>query len=182
MKNILYILLFLSFNLNAEGFDDSGYFQIDAGYYNIESGGLTVSPFLVTGTVGANFNKNFAGEFFIGGTVFSDSYTATQFNSFYIQTNIVDVRLDNIYGFNFKPKLEISPDVNLFLKGGYIYGTLSESTFGFNAWQSNSGITYGAGIQGKLGDDSYIGLDYNNYYNKNGYSIYGARLFIGKFF
>ena len=183
MKNILYILLFLSFNLNAEGFDDSGYFELNTGYYNIDSGnGLTVSPLVLTGTLGANFSENFAGEVFIGGTLVSDSYIATVANSFYAVTSNVDIRLDNIYGFYLKPKLEISPDVNVYLKGGLLYGTLNVSAFGTSVWASDSSISYGAGIQGKISDSAYMGLDYNSFYDKDGLSIYGARLFIGTFF
>ena len=33
MKNFIYSFVFRIFNLNAEGFDDSGYFELNTGYY-----------------------------------------------------------------------------------------------------------------------------------------------------
>jgi len=92
-----------------------------------------------------------------------------------------NIKLNSIYGFYVKPKVNIGENATLFARMGFtlVTGYTSISDSSFNNSSTNNAISYGIGMSYKLNNLLSVNADYMDYYNTNSSNLRGLAIGIG---
>jgi len=111
---------------------------------------------LGAGTLGLGYqiNDNFAVEGFVGTGLKDDSITVSGIN--------LDAELKSIYGIYVKPSANLTDDVKIFAKVGYVSYELEASVpaLAFSESEDFDDFSYGVGAQFDISDNTYISASY----------------------
>jgi hypothetical protein len=150
-------------NVYAE--DNKTYIELSGVYGKYQE----TNGWFTTGMGALKLGVNLTDNFSIEGLV----ATSLADTNFYVGTTLVSARIDNIYGGYLKVKAPASSSVDFFGRIGVAGGQVSASTTYGSSWLSDTGLSYGGGVDIKLEEKSYVSIDYTSYYNKSGISVRG---------
>lgn len=168
-------LLVASMGAQAQTKAPSGGLYGDVGYtlVKISADGYSVTPKVLRGVVGYEVNPNLAIEGMVGLGVGDDS------------TTLAGVKLvgevDHMIGLYLKPKMAVSPDLELFARAGFVRSkvTASAPAYGVSASESQSDLSYGVGMSYSINKTTALNVDYMSYYNKDGVKANGFTVGVG---
>jgi len=97
------------------------------------------------------------------------------------KTSGKNIKINSIYGFYVRPKINIGEKATLFARMGFtlVQGYTSISDSSFKESETNNSISYGIGVSYKLNEILSVNADYMNYYNTNSSALPGLALGIG---
>jgi hypothetical protein len=149
---------------------------------------FAVSPIWIqanySDTLGNSFTNGLLGvklsrtSGWFGGEVFA----ATSVNNatFIVSNSLVTAEVESLYGAY--AKIQSDTPVSVYVKGGYAQGSLLvTSGVGF-ARAIGGDLSYGVGVEGKVGDNGFFQLDFTQYYDDglesvDGFSVAGGIYF-----
>lgn len=144
---------------------DSGYYG-EVGYTPLQidiGGGVpTFKPKLMRFIVGKDVNENLSIEGMFATTASTDSYQGVDISA-------------NSYGIFLKPKIDMTKDTQIFARVGYAKSELKLNTYSDSA----SSTSYGIGAQTKFTKNIFGGIDYTNFYKKDGVTAKGLTVSVG---
>ena len=91
-----------------------------------------------------------------------------------------EVKLTSVVGLYVKPKMDVSPELQLFGRLGFA-STNHSDKIGTAAAKSktDSGVSYGLGASYRISGNTSVGLDYMSYYDRKNTSINGVTVSVG---
>ena len=89
------------------------------------------------------------------------------------------VKIDNIWGVFLKPKVAVTPEVELFGRLGYARSQRSVSVDALSFSESGNSVAYGVGASYAINKRVSLNLDYMSYYNRDDIRIQGPTLGVG---
>lgn len=174
-KFLCVALVLASAGVQAQSQAQSGgmYGEVGLTSVKVSSDGYSLTPRVLRGVVGYEVNPNFAIEGMVGFGVSDDTVTVSGFK--------VAGEVDHMIGLFVKPKVAVSPDLELFARAGFVRTkvTASLSGFGLSASDSQSDVSYGVGLAYSISKGTSLNLDYMSYYNKDGVKANGVTLGVG---
>jgi len=91
----------------------------------------------------------------------------------------VTSQVDQFWGLYVRPKVMLSPDVELFGRVGYASSKITASVPGYALSDSGNSVSYGAGVSFKVAQNTSVVADYMSYYSKNGVKATGFTVGLG---
>ncbi len=92
----------------------------------------------------------------------------------------VNLKIDTMYGFFIKPKLEVSPILDLFGRLGYAHAAATASVDGYGSFTSSeAGLAYGVGVSLKFNPKVSFNIDYMSYLRKPAFTAQGVTFALG---
>jgi opacity protein-like surface antigen len=182
LKIIVISLLFSNFSSFAA---DDGYYA-ELGYTSINYSFVYSSEYSAKWNNGAAIRLVFGKE--LGENLAIEGMYASGINSSdkttIISTFSSNIKLTSMYGVYLKPKYNISENMNVFARIGFVQSTINGSIYdGTSLYSSDSAsastTSYGVGTSYKLNDKFNLNLDYMSYYNKNSIDINAVTLGVG---
>lgn len=143
------------------------YAEVGYAWLTLSSGGQDVSTEDLVARMGMDFMPYLGGEVFGATSASSGNVDGISF------------KVDDVYGAYLKLHDEITTDVELFARAGWVHSTLKASYGGYQASQSGDSFSYGVGLQFTFTDRWYMQGDYASYYDKHGDTINGLSLSLG---
>ena len=128
-------------------------------------------PGMLRGIIGYDLHPNIALEGMLGFGVKDDS-----FNIMGVDLN---VKAQHAYGVFVKPKINPTKELELFARVGYTRFKTKVSVLGVSGSSSEGDFSYGAGLNYNITPTTHIGVDYINYYKKDGAKIDGLTVGVG---
>ncbi|AEG91732.1 porin family protein [Ramlibacter tataouinensis] len=141
----------------------------EIGYSMIENDDLKFG--VLRGIIGADLHPNVAVEGMLGLGVKDDSFTA--FGTTF------DAKIKNMVGVYAKPKFNVTPELELFGRVGFTRINIEASVGGASASDADSDLSYGVGLNYNITPTVHIGVDYMNYYDKDGSKFDGVTVGVG---
>ena len=89
------------------------------------------------------------------------------------------VKIDNIWGAFLKPKVAVTPEVELFGRLGYARSQRSVSVDALSFSESGNSVAYGVGASYAINKRVSLNFDYMSYYNRDNIRIQGPTLGLG---
>lgn len=89
------------------------------------------------------------------------------------------VKVDSIWGVFLKPKVAVTPEVELFGRLGYARSQRTVSVDGLSLKESANSFAYGVGAAYAINKRVSLSLDYMSYYNRENIHIHGPTLGLG---
>ena len=178
MKHIYIALSTLIFSLaaNAQTYMQVGYTSTDYSESVISSGNaykVAASPTAVRGILGYEVNPNFSVEGMLALGLSDSSISVSGIST------PVNLKIDNLYGFYGKPKLQLSPEMEVFARIGYAHGKATASYQSTSTTISDSSFSYGMGMSYAINKQMSVNIDAMTYYDKNSTSATGTTVGIG---
>lgn len=136
---------------------------------------VDVKPHAVRAIVGYDVHPNLAVEGMAAVGVKKDSLSFEAVN--------FDVKLQHAYGVFAKPKFNVTNDVEVFGRLGWVKskvkatGSLAGITA--SASESDDDFAFGAGVNYRLNQSTHIGFDYIRYMDKDGAKVDGWTIGVG---
>lgn len=87
--------------------------------------------------------------------------------------------IDNMYGIFVKPKMNFTPELEGFVRAGYVHAKGTASFPGVPVSASESGFSYGAGMSYALSKSTSLNVDYMRYLDKSGAKADGFTFGVG---
>jgi len=127
----------------------------------------------VRGIIGVDVAENLALEAMLATGMSNASTTILGYTA--------NLKLNSMYGFYAKPKININDKATLFARIGYaqVSGTTSVSSLSYSSSTTNNSMSYGIGMSYKIDEKLSFNADYMYYYNKNSSTATGLALGIG---
>ncbi len=147
-------------------YGEIGYTQL-----KFSAAGLDVRPGLLRGIIGYDAHPNVAVEGMLGFGVKDDSMNIMGFD--------FNVKAQHAYGVFVKPKINPTKELELFARLGYTRFKTEVSALGMSASDSDGDFSYGAGLNYSISPTTHIGVDYINYFKKDGGKIDGLTVSVG---
>ena len=176
MKRIAFVSLIATASLGAQAqmYGEAGYTAVTY-KENFEGDSFKASPSAIRALVGMQLAPNFAieGMFAFG---ISDSSVKVNGQSF----SDIKLGLDNAYGLYIKPKANFSDKLEVFGRLGFakVKGTAKVDGFGSET-SSDSGFSFGGGLNYKISESTYLSGDYMQYVRKDSYRVNGFSFGLG---
>lgn len=134
---------------------------------------IKARPSVATGIVGYKFHPNLSVEGMLGLGVSGDKVDLNG------MATIVDAKISNAFGVFVRPSVKLNDSVELFARLGYVQSKIKLSVPGFSISDSDGSAAYGLGGNFYLSKQSYLQLNWTNYYKKDGLKINGVGLGFG---
>lgn len=147
------------------------YGELGYTWAKVTGGGASVKPGVLRGIIGYNVHPNLAVEGMVGVGVNDDSQNIAGTN--------VDGKVEHSLGLYLKPKVNVTPALELFARAGYASTRVKLDSPVGSASSTKGDWSYGAGLTYSFGRATYAGLDYMRYYNKDGIKADGVTLSVG---
>jgi len=96
-----------------------------------------------------------------------------------VDGGILKVKIDNIWGVFLKPKVAVTPEVELFGRLGYARTKTKFSGDGETGSESGNSVAYGVGASYAINKRVSLSFDYMSYYNRDNIRIQGPTLGVG---
>ena len=96
-----------------------------------------------------------------------------------VDGGILKVKIDNIWGVFLKPKVAVTPEVELFGRLGYARSQRSVSVDALSLSESGNSVAYGVGAAYAINKRVSLNFDYMSYYNRDDIRIQGPTLGVG---
>ncbi len=133
------------------------------------------SPTALRAILGYEINKNLALEGMLGFGLGDDSITVSGYGS-----TSAKMKVDTVYGFYVKPKIELAPRFELFGRFGFADVSVKTSLSGYGSETgSDSGVSYGVGATYHFDKKLSLSADYMNYLDKDGVTATGFTIGLG---
>ena len=116
---------------------------------------ISVRPGVLRGIAGIEYNSNLAFEAMVGAGVRDGSFGVGGYTA--------DVSVDYAIGAYIKPKLALTPDLELFGRVGFVRAKLSASVAGMSVSTSGSDVSFGIGLKYAIAPAWSANLDYMSY-------------------
>lgn len=87
--------------------------------------------------------------------------------------------VDHFWGLYVKPKVALSPDLELFGRLGYASSKVSASIPGYVVSESGYSVSYAVGLNFKVSESTSLNADYTSYYSKDGVKANGFTVGMG---
>lgn len=154
----------------SAGYVDLGY--LASTYKNSVSPTYTVRPAALRVVAGMDVHPNLAVEGLLGlGVKVGDGTNSSG--------AATEVKLTNVFGLYAKPKMDVSPELQLFGRVGFASTNHSNKVGTTTTSKSDAGFSYGLGASYRISGDTSVGLDYMSYYNRKNTSIDGFTVSVG---
>ncbi len=146
---------------------------IDVGYLaaTYKEPSLTVRPAALRVVAGMDVHPNLAVQGLAGFNVKAGDGTSGG--------SPVEVKLTSVLGLYAKPKMDVSPDLELFGRLGFANVNRGSKVGTTSSSDSGSSLSYGLGASYRVTKDVNIGVDYMSYYNRNDITITGFTASVG---
>lgn len=161
---------------SAQTYGEVGYTSIDVSEPVLVSGNsynLTASPSAVRTIIGYEANPNLSLEGMLGQGLGDSTVSVSG-----ISTS-VKYKIDNIYGFYIKPKLNLSPQIEAFARVGYVHGSGTATYQGISASSSGNSFSYGLGLSYAINEKLSVNVDAMSYYDKDSMKVTGTTVGVG---
>jgi len=159
-------LLAAAFGAHAQGKPGGVYGELSYAKVKYKEAGLSVSPDVLRATIGTDLNPNLAIEGSFGVGIKSDSTRVYGVN--------VTGEIDNMFGVYVRPKVAVTPELELYGRLGVTRAEVSASVPGMSVSDSGSDFSYGLGLSYRVTSQAAATLDYMNYYSKDGVKVNGV--------
>ena len=123
---------------------------------------LKSSPVAIRGIFGYEINPNFAVE---GLVAFGMSDDDVKLNGNTVARS--NFKVDNVFGIYAKPKVKLTPELEGFVRAGFAQSKGTASLNGQSSSASESGFSYGLGLNYALNKTTSLNVDYMSYLDKN---------------
>ncbi len=178
MKHLFTALSAIIFSMaaNAQAYVQIGYTSTDYNESVISSGtayNVSASPTAIRGIFGYEVNPNFSVEGMLALGMNESSISVSGIST------PVNLNIDNMYGFYGKPKLSVSPEMEVFARIGYAHGKATASYQGMSSSISGSSLSYGVGMSYAVSKQMSVNIDAMTYYDKNSTNATGTTVGIG---
>ena len=140
---------------------------------SIDDPSMKLKPAALTGFVGYDLHPNFAVEGMLGLGAGSDSAAIPGDN-----VNLT-AKYKSAYGVYVKPRVQVTPELELFARLGYVKSKVNFSAAGFSESGSESSTSWGLGGNYAIDKQLYLTASYMNFYKKDGVKIDGVNLGVG---
>jgi opacity protein-like surface antigen len=147
------------------------YGELGYTWAKVTGGGASVKPGVLRGIIGYNVHPNLAVEGMLGLGITDDGQNIAGTN--------VDGKVEHSLGVYLKPKMNVTPALEVFARAGYASTRVKLESQSGSASTTKGDWSYGAGLTYSLGRATYAGLDYMRYYNKDGVKADGVTLSVG---
>lgn len=133
----------------------------------ITVGGESVKPHIFSGIIGYDLHPNLSVEGMIGLGAKKATIDGT------------DVKYKSAYGVYLKPRYQVSQDVEVFARIGYIKSKLELSDSTGTESDSSSSAAWGVGGSYAIDKNLYLTAGYNQLYKKDGWKVTGFNFGVG---
>lgn len=135
--------------------------------------GYSITPKVLRGVVGYDAHPNVAIEAMVGLGISDGSTTVAA-------TRVVG-EVDHMIGLYVKPKVDVSPELQVFARVGFARSKVTGSvpSMGLTTTATDSDASYGMGLAYSFNKTSALTLDYMSYYSKDGEKANGLTLGVG---
>lgn len=167
----LAILSFVAMSASAQTAPSKIYGEVGYTMLSYKEVGYKAEPGILRAVIGTEIHPNANLEAMLG---FGITEGTTS-----IRNVTVTSKVDRFWGLYVRPKVMISPEVELFGRLGYASSKITVSVPGFALSDSGSSLSYGAGVSFKVAQNTSIVADYMSYYSKDGVKATGLSLGLG---
>lgn len=135
--------------------------------------GYSITPKVLRGVLGYELHPNVAIEGMVGLGVSDGSTT-------FSGVKLVG-EVDHMMGLYVKPKVAVSPDLELFARVGFMRSKVTGSapSFGVTGSATESDASYGLGARYSFSKTTALVVDYMSYYSKDGEKANGLTIGLG---
>lgn len=134
---------------------------------------LKAGPGALTGVLGYQLHPNVAVEGFLGLGVAKDEIELNGSGTG------IDAKVNNTVGFFIKPGINVTENVEMFARLGYLRTKLTLSAGGVSLSDTDTGAAYGLGVNVNLTKTSYVQANWMSYYKEDGVKAQGVALAYG---
>lgn len=174
-KLLCVALLVASAGAQAQTAAQSGGMYGELGYalVKVKYAGYSMTPKVLRATLGYELNPNVALEAMAGLGV-SDGATS-------VGGIKLTGEVDHMVGLFVKPKVAVSPDLDLFGRVGFVRSKVTASipVAGLTESDSQTDLSYGVGVSYSISKTTSLTADYMSYYNKDGVKANGFTVGVG---
>lgn len=149
----------------------SAYGELGISQFDVSGNGFSAEPTVLRGIVGAELHPNVAVEGMLGFGVKDDSASVLGLP--------IDVEVKHTWGLFAKPKVMLADRVELYGRLGYARTKVEASGLGLNRTDTEGDFAYGLGANINITPRAYAGLDWMQYYDKDGVKADGLTLSVG---
>lgn len=149
----------------------SAYGELGISQFDISGGGISAEPLVLRGIVGAELHPYVAAEAMLGFGVKDDSTSVAGVP--------VDVEVKHTWGLFAKPKVMLGERVELYGRLGYARTKVDAGGLGLSSSRTEGDFAYGIGANFNINQRTYAGLDWMQYYDKDGQKADGLTLSVG---
>lgn len=147
-------------------YGEIGYTMLD-----YKESGYSADPGILRAVIGTEVHPNLNLEGMIGVGI-TDGNTR-------VGNVTIKSEVDHFWGLYVKPKVALTPDVELFGRVGYASSKVTASVPGYALSDSGNSMSYGAGVSFKVAQTTNVIADYMSYYSKNGVKATGFTVGLG---
>lgn len=172
-KSLLIAASLLAMSAAAQAFTGASQAYGELAYTSASysDGEIKVRPGVVRGIAGLEYSPGLAFEAMFGAGVRDGSFGIAGYTA--------KVGVDYAYGVYVKPKLQITPELELFGRVGYVRTKMSVSVAGMSMSTTDGDVSYGAGLKYALTPQWSASADYMSYGKNDGAKGTGFSLGLG---
>ena len=167
----LAVLSFAAMSVSAQPSPSKIYGEVGYTQLSYKESGYKADPGVLRAVIGTEINPNVNLEAMIGVGI-TDGSTR-------ISNVTVTSQVDRFWGLYVRPKVMLSPDVELFGRVGYASSKVTASIPGYALSDSGNSMSYGAGVSFKVAQNTSLVADYMSYYSKDGVKATGFSVGLG---
>ena len=165
------LLCLAAFAASAQTAPSKLYGEIGYTLLDYKESGYSADPGILRAVIGAEVHPNVNLEGMVGMGITDGS---TRVGSITVKSEV-----DQFWGFYVKPKVALTPDIELFGRLGFASSKISASVPGFSLSDSGSSVSYGIGMNFKVSQSTSLNADYMSYYSKDGVKANGFTVGLG---
>ena len=140
---------------------------------HVDGVNMKLKPSALSGIVGYDLHPNFAVEGMLALGAGSDSAMIPGDNV------ALTAKYKSAYGVYAKPRYQLTPELEVFARLGYLKSKLEFSAAGYSESGSGSSTSWGLGGNYAIDKQLYLTASYMNFYKKDGLKIDGFNLGVG---
>lgn len=167
----LTLLSLAGISASAQNAPSKIYGELGYTLLSYKENGYKAEPGILRAVIGTEIHPNINLEGMVGVGV-TDGSTR-------ISNITVSSQVDRTWGLYVRPKVMISPEVELFGRVGYASSKVTVSVPGYAGSGSGNSASYGAGASFKVKQNTSVVVDYMSYYSKDGVKATGLSLGLG---
>jgi len=133
--------------------------------------GYKADPGMLRAVVGTEIHPNLNVEGMLGVGIKDGSTRVSNVN--------ISSQVDRFWGVYLKPKVMLTPDIELFGRVGYASSKVTASVPGYAISDSGNSMSYGVGLNFKVAANTTLNADFMSYYDKNGVKATGLTVGVG---
>ena len=171
-KTLLIAASFLAMSAAAQAFE-AGQTYGELAYVSstYSDGDIKVHPGVVRGIAGLEYGPNLAFEAMFGAGMRDGSFDVAGYTA--------KIGVDYAFGAYVKPRLQVTPELEVFGRVGYVRTKMSASVAGISLSTTDGDVSYGVGLKYAFAPQWSANADYMSYGKNDGTKGTGFSLGVG---